>query len=157
MAQPNAYIGSPLDRLEDPKLLTGTATFVADLNPAGLLFAAILRSPVAHAVIESVLKDVAQMVRPGLRCRELFAHVKAKLDAYLPGAFFHHLGHGIGLYPHEAPHLNSAWDDVFEEGDVFTAEPGLYHENLRAGIRIEEDYLVTATGVEKLTSFPTAL
>ncbi len=111
----------------------------------------------AHAVIELVLADVARMVRPGLRCRELFAHVKAKLDAHLPGAFFHHLGHGIGLYPHEAPHLNPAWDDVFEEGDVFTAEPGLYHESLRAGIRIEEDYLVTASGVEKLTSFPTGL
>ncbi|HET9715660.1 MAG TPA: xanthine dehydrogenase family protein molybdopterin-binding subunit [Pseudolabrys sp.] len=62
MAQPNAYIGSPLDRLEDPKLLTGTATFVADLNPAGLLFAAILRSPVAHAVIESIDTSAARAI-----------------------------------------------------------------------------------------------
>ncbi len=111
----------------------------------------------AHAVIVAVLAEVERLVRPGVACREVFARAKAMLDAHLPGAFFHHLGHGIGLYPHEAPHLNPAWDDVFEEGDVFTAEPGLYHETLRAGIRIEEDYLVTADGVEKLTSFPTDL
>jgi Xaa-Pro aminopeptidase len=46
---------------------------------------------------------------------------------------------------------------VFEEGDVFTAEPGLYGEELRAGIRLEENYVVTATGVEKLTSYPLEL
>jgi Xaa-Pro aminopeptidase len=38
-------------------------------------------------------------------------------------------------------------------GDVFTAEPGLYGEDLRGGIRLEENYVVTATGVEKLTDF----
>ena len=108
----------------------------------------------AQAVIVAVLDEIARRVRPGVSCREVFAAAKARLDAHLPGAFFHHLGHGIGLYPHEAPHLNPAWDEVFEEGDVFTAEPGLYHESLRAGIRIEEDYRVTADGVEKLTSFP---
>lgn len=110
-----------------------------------------------RAVIVEVLAEVERLVRPGVRCHEVFERAKAMLDAHLPGTFFHHLGHGIGLYPHEAPHLNPAWDDVFEEGEVFTAEPGLYHESLRAGIRIEEDYLVTATGVEKLTSFPTDL
>lgn len=111
----------------------------------------------AHAVVVEVLATVERLVRPGVSCREVFAEAKSLLDAHLPGAFFHHLGHGIGLYPHEAPHLNPAWEDVFEEGDVFTAEPGLYHPSLRAGLRIEEDYLVTAEGVQKLTSFPTDL
>lgn len=108
----------------------------------------------AHAVIVAVLAEVERLVKPGVRCQEVFARAKEMLEAHLPGSFFHHLGHGIGLYPHEAPHLNPSWDDVFEEGDVFTVEPGLYDESLRAGIRLEEDYLVTADGVEKLTSFP---
>jgi Xaa-Pro aminopeptidase len=69
------------------------------------------------------------------------------------------LGHGIGLFPHEGPHLNPSleWDDLFEEGDVFTVEPGLYTPAMRAGIRLENDYLVTATGVELLSNFPLEL
>ena len=75
------------------------------------------------------------------------------LDEYRPDAFSHHLGHGFGLYPHTAPHLNPHWDDTFEEGDTFTAEPGLYAEELRAGIRLEQNYIVTSDGVEKMTNF----
>ncbi len=104
-----------------------------------------------------VFDIVQQSVRPGMRCQELFHRVQQHLDAYRPGAFNHHLGHGIGLFPHEAPHLNPHWDEVFEEGDVFTVEPGLYGPELRAGIRLENDYLVTASGVELLTPFPLEL
>ena len=53
--------------------------------------------------------------------------------------------------------MNPNWDDQFNEGDVFTVEPGLYTEALHAGIRIEEDYLVTSDGVRQLTSTPTEL
>ncbi|HKS85250.1 MAG TPA: xanthine dehydrogenase family protein molybdopterin-binding subunit [Pseudolabrys sp.] len=54
MTRPNAYIGSAFKRLEDPELLTGAGAFVGDLKSAGLLHAVILRSPVAHAAIESI-------------------------------------------------------------------------------------------------------
>jgi len=79
------------------------------------------------------------------------------MEEFLPGGFSHHLGHGIGLYPHEAPHLNPNWDDRFEEGDVFTVEPGLYSDELRGGIRLENNYRVTAGGVELLTEFSLSL
>ena len=111
----------------------------------------------AREFIVSVLDHVAAIVKPGVSCAALFAEAKAMLDEYEPDSFCHHLGHGIGLFPHETPHLNSSWDDTFQEGDVFTAEPGLYTEALRAGIRIEENYLVTTDGVEQLTRFPTEL
>src|ERR1044071_3330874 len=65
MTRPNAYIGSALKRLEEPKFLTGAGTFVGDLNPASLLHAAILRSPLAHAVIESIDASAARAV-PGV-------------------------------------------------------------------------------------------
>src|SRR5689334_10055040 len=54
MSRPNAYIGSALHRLEDPRLLKGAGIFVADMKPVGLLHAVVLRSPVAHAMIESI-------------------------------------------------------------------------------------------------------
>lgn len=111
----------------------------------------------AREVILRVFDLVKEEVRPGVSCRQLFHQSKALLDDYQQEAFFHHLGHGVGLYPHEAPHLNPHWDDRFAEGDVFTVEPGLYAEILRAGIRIEENYVVTASGVRQLTSASTAL
>jgi carbon-monoxide dehydrogenase large subunit len=54
MTRLNAYIGSPTERIEDPRLLTGRGTFVGDLDVEGLLHAAILRSPVAHGLIRKI-------------------------------------------------------------------------------------------------------
>jgi Xaa-Pro aminopeptidase len=70
------------------------------------------------------------------------------------GAWSSHLGHGIGLSVHEPPHLNPSWDDTLEEGDVIAVEPALYDPALACGLRIENDYLVTATGLENLSPFP---
>lgn len=106
--------------------------------------------------IVPVFKHVEKSVKPGKSCRELFEEVAAMLqqgDLELS----HHLGHGIGLFPHETPHLNPNWDDVFEEGDVFACEPGLYAPRYRMGIRLENNYLVTANGVKLLSDFPLEL
>jgi Xaa-Pro dipeptidase len=107
----------------------------------------------AWSWVMRALEHVERHARPGKSCRELFNEVQALLDQAPCGVFNHHLGHGIGLFPHEAPHLNPNWDDVFQVGDVFTAEPGLYAPELRTGMRIENDYLVTETGVERLSNF----
>jgi Xaa-Pro aminopeptidase len=104
--------------------------------------------------IAGIFPIIHQRVRPGFSCKALYHEVKTLLDEFLPGGFSHHLGHGIGLFPHEAPHLNDAWDDTFVEGDVFTVEPGLYAPQLRGGIRLENNYRVTADGVELLSPFP---
>jgi Xaa-Pro aminopeptidase len=94
---------------------------------------------------------VQRLAKPGARCQDLYNAV----DAHYRQAGFpplpHHLGHGVGLQPHESPHLNLHWDDVLMEGEVFSAEPGIYSEALRAGIRIENQYLVTSSGVLNLT------
>ena len=112
----------------------------------------------AWSHIMNVLRHVQTHVRPGKSCQQLFHEAQEILNHAPVGVFNHHLGHGIGLFPHEAPHLNPHWDDVFEVGDVFTAEPGLYDETiLRAGIRLENDYLVTENGVELLSDFPLEL
>jgi Xaa-Pro aminopeptidase len=107
--------------------------------------------------VAQVFQHVQQTVRAGTSARGLFEQVRELLEGTPLGVFDHHLGHGIGLFPHEAPHLNPHWDDCFEVGDVFTVEPGLYGSPLRAGLRLENDYLVTETGVELLSDFPLEL
>ena len=103
-----------------------------------------------HDVLCGVFPIVEAMAKPGVRCRDLFeaadAHVLAGIGKGLP----HHLGHGVGLSPHEGPHLNRKWDDVLVEGDVFTVEPGAYGGGLNGGIRVENQYIVTKDGVENL-------
>ncbi len=107
--------------------------------------------------IMKVFRHIEETVKPGKSCKQLFEEAQAILDKAPIGVFNHHLGHGIGLFPHEAPHLNPNWDDTFEVDDVFTAEPGLYAPELKAGMRIENDYLVTENGIELLSDFPLEL
>ena len=103
-------------------------------------------------------QHIEATVKAGKNCQELFFECQGILADAPEGVFNHHLGHGIGLFPHETPHLNPYWNETFEVGDVFTCEPGLYDEPiLKAGMRIENDYLVTPTGIENLSPFPMEL
>jgi Xaa-Pro aminopeptidase len=107
--------------------------------------------------IVQVFDMIQSRAKPGVRCRELFDAAQRHLDGFQPWVFNHHLGHGVGLAPHEGPHLNPKWDDTLQAGDFIAVEPGLYHEELRAGIRLEQNYLVTETGVKLLTNWPLEL
>ena len=108
----------------------------------------------AWNAVVAALQTVERMAKPGVRCREIFNAVDEHLRECAVGKFPHHLGHGVGLQPHEYPHLNPRWDDVLMEGEVFTAEPGLYAPELKGGIRLENDYVVTKNGVQSLIDFP---
>ena len=60
-----AFIGQSARRLEDRRFLTGRGVFVEDVNDAGQAWAAVVRSPHAHAVIERV-DTAAARAMPGL-------------------------------------------------------------------------------------------
>jgi carbon-monoxide dehydrogenase large subunit len=59
-------VGTPVERIEDLRLLRGRGEYVDDRHPEGLLHAAILRSSVAHGVIRSV-RTAAARAMPGVR------------------------------------------------------------------------------------------
>lgn len=111
----------------------------------------------AWEMIAPVFPHVEATVKPGVSCKLLFEQVQEMLKPAEPWLFNHHLGHGVGLAPHEGPHLNPNWDDTFTVGDHFAVEPGLYHDDLRLGIRLEQNYVVTESGVELLTDWPLQL
>ena len=62
----NSFVGSPIERIEDLRFLRGKGRYVDDVSPAGLLYAVILRSPVAHGRIRGIDRTSA-LARPGAR------------------------------------------------------------------------------------------
>jgi carbon-monoxide dehydrogenase large subunit len=56
----NGYVGRAMRRKEDPRLITGQATYVDDIVLPGMLHAAIVRSPEAHARIVSIDTEAAK-------------------------------------------------------------------------------------------------
>ncbi len=112
-------------------------------------------------------------VRPGLRkegepCPQWYLYS------------YHGYGHGIGLDVHDPAQYSDVPPFTFQVGDAFTIEPGLYvrasaldglpdtprnramitkvrpaverYKNI--GVRIEDDYFVTPTGVERVSQAP---
>jgi aerobic carbon-monoxide dehydrogenase large subunit len=61
----NAYIGRPVERIEDMRLLRGRGQYVGDLSPDGALHAVVLRSAIAHGHIRRIDAAIAR-ARPGI-------------------------------------------------------------------------------------------
>jgi carbon-monoxide dehydrogenase large subunit len=62
----NSFVGSPIERIEDLRFLRGKGRYVDDVSPAGLLYAVILRSQIAHGRIRGIDRTSA-LARPGVR------------------------------------------------------------------------------------------
>src|SRR5258708_36519416 len=60
-----AMLGSPIKRREDPRLITGQATYVDDIKIPGMLHMAVLRHPYGHARITSIDTSTARQ-HPGV-------------------------------------------------------------------------------------------
>ncbi len=97
------------------------------------------------------------LVKPGVTARELDKASRDVIDEAGYGEYFtHRLGHGLGISVHEFPSIHGANDFQLDEGMVFTIEPGIYDSSI-TGVRIEDDVVVTAAGVEVMTKFPKEL
>src|SRR3954447_14183105 len=79
-----AHIGRRLKRKEDPRFITGTGAYTDDLTAPGLLHAAFVRSPEAHARIVSIDASAA-LERPGVHA--VYTRDDLKLAAGLPMAW----------------------------------------------------------------------
>lgn len=109
------------------------------------------RAKEVNDVLLRAHREAAAALRPGVSGKDVDAIARRVItDAGYGKEFVHGLGHGLGLEVHETPRLSFTSTDVLQEGDVVTVEPGIYIEGW-GGLRIEDDYLITAGGAECLT------
>lgn len=101
-------------------------------------------------VLEAQLHTL-QNIKPGMTGREADALARDIITKYGYGDNFgHSTGHGLGMEVHEMPRLSKLSDDVLKPGMVVTVEPGIYLPGL-GGVRIEDDIVITETGIVILT------
>jgi Xaa-Pro aminopeptidase len=101
-----------------------------------------------------VYTSIIHRCHPGASLAELDRTAREAIaDAGYPGQPSHPLCHGVGARAHEPPYAHQAGGGTVEEGMVLAIEPGIYWEG-GGGLRVEDNFVITATGAEKLSSFP---
>ncbi|WP_156300280.1 M24 family metallopeptidase [Streptobacillus canis] len=96
-----------------------------------------------------------ELIKAGKTGKEIDAAVREFMgeDAKY---FGHSLGHSFGLEVHESPMLSMRDETKLEPGMAVTVEPGIYVSGY-AGVRIEDDVIVTEDGCEILTTLDKSL
>lgn len=111
----------------------------------------------AHQVSIDINNHIMDIAKPGAAVADLYNAAmqiveQNKLEAYFMGtkqqAKF--IGHGLGLEINEPPVLTPRSKELLVEGTVFALEPKFVIPEVGA-VGIENTYLITSDGIEKLT------
>jgi aerobic carbon-monoxide dehydrogenase large subunit len=120
------YVGRPLKRTEDPKLITGRGLYVDDITLPGLAHLAFLRSPHAHARVIALRTDAARRasgvirvataadlgpLRP-LSFMAMLPGLKQVACPYLAGTFVDSTGVPVAAVVVESPSMECEAADV---------------------------------------------
>src|SRR5690349_19822713 len=105
-----------------------------------------------YNIVHDAQTAVIESAKPGVtQCQQVDrAARKVITDAGYGQYFTHRLGHGMGMDGHEPPYMVEGNTLLLEPGIVFTDEPGIYQLG-KFGVRIEDDCVMTETGVEVLS------
>lgn len=107
-----------------------------------------------YNIVKEAQQSAINAVKPKAMAKEIDLAARTIIDkAGYGDCFPHRIGHGIGISVHEFPSLTFTNELELERGMAFTIEPGIYKPGL-AGVRIEDDVVVTEDGVEVLTNYP---
>ena len=138
-------------------------SYCVDLSRTVMVGTASLRARAVHAAVLEAHDRAIAAVAPGQSRFDVDRAARASLaEAGMAEAFGHGTGHGLGLEVHEDPRIvrrrsrEEASDEALRAGMVFTIEPGVYFPGW-GGVRIEDDVVVTDTGVDILTHVTTEL
>ncbi len=114
----------------------------------------------AHKAALDLNLEIEALLTPGMECRKIcdYAFERIRGGSYeetFMGAGDNHMryvGHGVGLELDELPALASKSDVRLESGMILAIEPKIFFPE-RGGVGIENMYLITETGFEKLTPY----
>jgi len=123
--------------------------YMSDMTRCFFVGKGIAKVRQMHELLLKVQKTAVQMVRPGIKVKDLILAVRGLLGKEAK-YFTHGLGHGVGLKIHEGPSLSEKSDDVLDAGMVITIEPGIYKPGI-GGVRIEDMVVVKEKGGEVIT------
>jgi Xaa-Pro aminopeptidase len=102
----------------------------------------------------AVYRDAVDFCSPGASLAELDRRVRVGIDAIgSPVPVSHGICHGVGARAHEPPWAHQAAHGEVLEGMVLALEPAVYWEG-GGGLRVEDNFLITADGPEQLSPFP---
>src|SRR5205807_6247351 len=90
-------IGTPIKRREDPRLITGQATYVDDIKIPGMLYMAVLRSPYGHARINSINTEAARN-HPGVKAVYTAADLKGAVGNVAIAVPLREIANGMGVH-----------------------------------------------------------
>ncbi len=110
--------------------------------------------------VAGVLQEAPSWLKPGVDGLEIWRQMDKRMREFPMLArkgLIHHAGHAIGLHPHELPDLGRDRGGMLEAGTVVTLEPGGYLPEARGGVRLENMFLITDAGAERLSDFPLSL
>ncbi|MBH5318079.1 aminopeptidase P family protein [Paenibacillus sp. GSMTC-2017] len=110
-----------------------------------------------HSIVLEAQMHALEYIRPGMTGREADALTRDIITKYGYGDHFGHgTGHGLGMEIHEAPRLSKLSETILTPGMTVTVEPGIYIPGF-GGVRIEDDIVITESGIKILTSSPKEL
>jgi len=138
-------------------------SYCVDLTRTVSVGTASERARTVHQAVRDAHDRAIAAVRPGQSRFAIDGAAREALaEAGMAEAFGHGTGHGLGIEVHEDPRISKrrgaedADHEAVTEGMVFTIEPGAYFPGW-GGVRIEDDVVVTESGVRMLTDAPTEL
>jgi Xaa-Pro dipeptidase len=104
--------------------------------------------------LTDVYDDAVAFCTPGASFAELDRSVRDGMERIgYGGQPSHPICHGVGARAHEPPYAHQAGGGEVQAGMVLAIEPGAYWDG-GGGLRLEDNWLVTDTGPEKLCAFP---
>lgn len=102
-------------------------------------------------IVLNVQQSAIKACLTGEKAMDIEEQVRKTLSEHKYEEYFvHSLGHGVGLDVHEVPAISIKSQDVLEENNVFTIEPGVYLPDF-GGVRIEDMVALKKEGPKILT------
>jgi Xaa-Pro aminopeptidase len=114
-------------------------------------------TPEYHKLLDlllNVFNEAIAYARDGASFPDLDRLIRARIaEGGYPGQPSHPICHGVGARAHEFPYAHQAGTGTIKKGMVLAIEPGIYWPG-GGGLRLEDDFLITDKGSEKLCSYP---